>query len=392
MNIQQKSKTGFGAVIAAICIVIYLFALVQATVRLYLSIDKCRDTAEQEFTRIANITSTAGQQSFMDERFIQTVNNALSSSAIIEALIIAGPEGEYAFERQQGRAIRWVNNSPRYIDRLTFSNENYYRQFQINGQRNANITAVAETFDYNVISRILKETLLIILLGFAIAFFTMLLQVLLGKTAEKPAPVYTPAYKPSFEQPSKQKTQEIFEAATENETAAFGSGPKGLYSSRSNIGWEEYLNDRLDSELHRCSSTENDLTLILLEFMDIKNDIMYKQAAEEAAAFFSSRDLLFETGTYGIAAILPSIDLDTGIAKSEKFYQRILEKFPNSYSSSSPSLCIGLSSRSGRLLKAERLLFESREALQKAQNDPKSSIVAFKSDPDKYRDFISKRD
>jgi GGDEF domain-containing protein len=124
-----------------------------------------------------------------------------------------------------------------------------------------------------------------------------------------------------------------------------------------------------------------------MEFTDLKNDEMYRQAAEEAASFFSSRDLLFEYGKYGIAVILTGIDLDTGISKSERFYRRITRKFP--FKKGKPGICIGLSSRAGRLLNADRLTLESREALEKAKHDPVSSIIAFKSDPEKYRAFIA---
>jgi GGDEF domain-containing protein len=164
--------------------------------------------------------------------------------------------------------------------------------------------------------------------------------------------------------------------------------PKGLYSPRSNIGWEEYTKERLDSELHRCSATEKDLTLILIEFADITNDLMYKLTAEEAVTFFSSRDLLFEYGELGILVILPGNDVDTGISKSERFYQRILEKFPNNRFTDS-SLSIGLSSRSGRLINADRLMMETRQAQLKAKEDPNTSIIAFKSDPERYRAFIA---
>jgi GGDEF domain-containing protein len=117
---------------------------------------------------------------------------------------------------------------------------------------------------------------------------------------------------------------------------------------------------------------------------------MFKQAAEETSNFFSSRDLLFEFGEYGMAIILPGINLDTGISKSEKFHQRITEKFPAGYKQKS-SLVIGLSSRAGRLLNADRLMLEAKEALNKAKHDPSASIIAFKSDPEKYRAFISKQ-
>jgi GGDEF domain-containing protein len=124
-----------------------------------------------------------------------------------------------------------------------------------------------------------------------------------------------------------------------------------------------------------------------MEFAYISDDVIYKQITHEAVSFFTSRDLLFEYGKYGISIILPGNGLDTAINKSEKFYQRIIEKFFID-DDSMAAVKIGLSSRSGRLLNADRLMLETREALKKAKNDLKVSIIAFKSDPEKYRDFI----
>jgi GGDEF domain-containing protein len=350
-----------------------------------LSIDAQKITSEQEFSRIAGLALGAGMQGFMDEQFIKTMNDALADSSSIEALIVTGPDGEYGFEKQKGRAITWINNSPRFINRLSFSSENYYRPLPIHDLRNANIKAVAGAFNFIEISKILKETLFLILIGFIISFFTLLLFLLLNKPDEKivTSPVYVQEENVVQNRQEPEKETVIISAAP----AMTEKGPKGLYSTRSNIGWEEYTNDRLDSELHRCSSTEHDLTLIIMEFTDMTNDSMFKQAAQEAAAFFSSRDLLFEYGKYGISVILPGTDLETGITKSEKFQQRIIGKFPPA-SNSRANLCVGLSSRSGRLLNSERLLFECKQALEKAKSDPKSSIIAFKSDPEKYRAFI----
>jgi len=397
MNNRQKNNNVLSVFIAAVCIILYLFAITQAAIRIYLSIDSQKITAEQEFSKIADAALYAGMQGFMDEQFIQTMNNALAASSCIEALIISGPEGEYGFEKQQGRAIAWANNSPRFINRLSFSNQSHYRPLPIYDIRNANIKAVAEAFNYNEILKVLKETLLLILIGFTLSFFTMLLQMLIGKKSEKSEPVYAPPPSPEASANIKAKKQEkqeekedkretiIIQAApaVARSTSTASSEAKGLYSPRSNIGWEEYINDRLESELHRCSSTENDLTLMILEFTEI-NETMFKQAAEEAVNFFSSRDLLFEYGKKGITVILPSIDLNTGISKAEKFHHRIMG---NSNGSKS-ILNIGLSSRSGRLLNAKRLIFETTEALKKAKHDSTSSIIAFKSDPEKYRAYI----
>jgi hypothetical protein len=104
------------------------------------------------------------------------------------------------------------------------------------------------------------------------------------------------------------------------------------------------------------------------------------------------RDLIFGKGENGIAVIVPNIDLDQGISKSEQFSSRFISKLRELSASQSGTpgieLCIGLSSRSGRLIEAERLILEAQRALEKAMADPVSHIVAFKSDPEKYREFI----
>jgi hypothetical protein len=417
MNMQQKKKIGdtslIGTVIAAICIIIYLFALVQATIRLYLSVDQQKNMADLEFDLIANLALASGNQGFMDEPFVSSMNQALASSRTIEALIISGPDGRYAFERQRGYAVTWVNNSPRPVKKFGFYSEGLYRSLPIQNIRNVNIEAVAGAFNYTEITKILKETLFLILIGFTLAFFTMLLQLLLGKPEETAAST-------SFTEENLQPAQNVNKTAVDddisfddletavedtpvevaanenidNEPAASEDnsgkedGPKGLYSPRSNIGWEEYTDERLDSELHRGASTENDLILLFIEFADIIDDAQYKQAAEEAISFFMSKDLLFERGRLGITVIIPGIDLETGLVKAQNFRQRIKEKlFINE--DADDCVFIGLSSRAGRILNAWRLKMEANEALNKARKDPDTSLIAFKSDPEKYRKFIA---
>jgi len=397
-KITDKKWAVGGSIIAAVCIVIYLFALIQGALRIYLSIDERKITAEREFSAIAALAYTAGLQGFMNDSYIQTMNDALASSESIEAFIITGADIGYAFDRQPDNAITWVNNQPRFINKFGISNQDLYRPLSFTDTRNANIKAVAGRFDYIKITDILKQTLLIILAGFAIAFLTMLVQLLVRKPVqgemvyvETAEPKKKPARKDTHAGAKKTGGAEarvtdsdddyIFQADPEQ-------APKGLFSQRSGLGWEEYIKDRLNSELHRCSSVENDLVLIMMNFKDISDDSTFKTAADEAARFFSSRDLLFEYGQSGITAIIPGIDLDTGISKSEKFYQRAAEKFAGD---SAYGLCIGISSRAGRLVNADRLLLETSEALKRAGRDTVTSIIGFRSDPDKYREYIKNR-
>ncbi|MCL2264857.1 MAG: GGDEF domain-containing protein [Treponema sp.] len=367
---SSNGKVISGSIIAAVCIVIYLFALVQATVRIYISVDQRKTAAKQEFTWIKDIALSFGKMGFLDDRFIKIMDDSLKSTKTIEALIVTGADKEHAFEKKTGNAITWVNNSPRFKNKLNLSNQDLFDALDISGIRNVYIKGIASAFDYEDFSKILKETLLIIFAGLILAFFTLLLYFL----AEKPKGRM-------IRVPSPKRRSERTPVSGEPVIYAGDGGPKGLYSPRSSIGWEEYTEDRLDSELHRSSSTENDLVLISMEFPGLLDDDMFKQAADEAVNFFTSRDLLFESGKHGISVILPGIGLEAAIEKSENFYQRIMEKF------SDQETYIGISSRSGRLLNAGRLMLEAAEALKRAKST-KTSIMAFKSDPEKYREFV----
>ena len=392
---DHKKISPAGAIVAAICIGIYLFALIQGAVRIYFSIEEQKFTADREFENIVSRASFAGNLGFMNDTFIEAMNNALSMNKTIEALIISGPEGEYAFERQRGAAITWVNNSPRFVKKFEYSGQNLYKPLSIQGLRNANIQAISHAFNYEEITTILKETLFLVLIGFLLAFFALLLGSL-TKTSSgaKTTASYKQTkqeYKPvpiiSAKEEKKRTAESAFTGEQINDDIDFV--PNGLYSPRTNIGWEEYTKDRLESELHRCSSSEKDLVLIMMEFASILDENEFKKAADEAVTFFASRDLMFEKGNQGISVICPGIDLETGLSKSQQYQERILSKFSDPDNSRS-RLCVGLSSRSGRLLNSGRLLMEASEALNKAQKDNDSTIIAFKSDLEKYRNYIQK--
>jgi hypothetical protein len=392
------------AIIASVCIIVYLAALVFAAVRIYISIDERRMAAEREFFDIADLASSAGVLGFMNEPFIQTMEDALAASQTLEGLIISGPNGEYAFEKEEGSVINWVNNSPRFKARFDLYREPLYQHLRIEGLRNVNIQAAAGILNYDILTSILKRTLLLILAALILAFFTLVLESLIGKAR------YTPRYRDDYYNAGKPKEGSGGDKAAEpaagavdfsvpprDEAAApretefpaeeASAGPKGLFSPHGNIGWEEYTTDRLAAELHRCASFEQDLIFMIMEFKKDVTEAFYNQFAGDAVNFFTLRDLIFEKGERGISIIYPNIDLDMGFTKSEEFHNRILSKYSGIFKLKT-DLCIGLSSRSGRLIDAERLMFEAAEALERALADPVSHIVAFKSDPEKYRAFI----
>jgi hypothetical protein len=450
---RQKKSSVFAFIIALVCIAVYISALLFAAYRIYLSVNERRATAGREFYDLADLSSAAGVLGFMDAPFREALQDRLEGSQTLQGLIISGPNGEYAFERKQGSVIGWVGDSPRFITRFGISRTPYFAPLRIEGLRNVTISAVASYIDYDVLIAVMKRSLLAVLAALAASFITLIIETLRGRNRPdaagsppdrdgdlpRPEEIFTPGEAeppvnfPEEEEPGEEDFPDFSvpeagepdfpeeeallpdfdevpaeESAGEEkrppkappekappepaEKSAPPSGPRGLYSPETRIGWEDYTLDRLAAELHRCASFEQDLALLIIQFKESRGpeEELFKELAERAVNYFNLRDLIFERGGRGITVIIPNIDLDQGFSQSEEFHNRVSSSL-SSYFSAPTDLCIGLSSRSGRLIDADRLLYEASQALNKALEDPASPIVAFKSDPEKYRSFIAAR-
>ncbi|MDR2786661.1 MAG: hypothetical protein LBB83_12195 [Treponema sp.] len=149
---------------------------------------------------------------------------------------------------------------------------------------------------------------------------------------------------------------------------------------------EENAQKRLDAELRRSESSGQDLTVVVLEYgnPDDPEGIWFRDFVRMTADYFDSGGMIFGKGKMGITVILPDTDINSGIKKVKELRGRIPSTFTQ-------KLAMGLSSRLGRFVKAERILLEAAEASAKSKKDPENRIVSFKSDPDKYRAFIEKK-
>jgi hypothetical protein len=462
------NKNGKTAVVSAIigggCIIVYIGALLYGALNIYSSVAERRVLGDREFDSLADLAAAAGVLGFMDEKFIQTIQDAIDGSETILGAVISGSKGEFAFERERGTVISWVNNSPRFVPRFGVTRPPKYLPLRIEGQRNVNIQAVSSYLDYDFCIATLKRTLVATLFSLALAFFTLLMDALLGRNTARPRglpgesaaaagstgasgkgknsavtpPQHTPAAyakeKPAAEAgkvPVRAQDGESWEieeeaagageedaedfdfddeedfpdfgdaetpapplgaaAETPAEASAADPEPLGLFSPRSNAGWESYTRDRLESELHRSASTEQDLALIAVALKEPEKptEEQFRNFAEEAVHCFEHRDLIFEHGERGLRIICPGWGLEQSLAAAEKFNNLMLTA-PRP-ADSKIELRFGISSRSGRLIDAERIMLEAGEALRRAVEDPASRIVAFKSDPEKYRRYINGR-
>ncbi|MDR3130422.1 MAG: hypothetical protein LBU18_02645 [Treponema sp.] len=406
---MRKLKISTPALIIALfCIAVYAVVLFTGAYRFYVNVVERRAAAEREFYELADLASAAGVLGFMDVPFQQAIHDSLEKTQILRGVIISGPSGEYAFERERGAVIRWERDSPRFIKRLGVSSTPAV-PLRINGLRNVSISAGFGAIDQNYAITTLKHCLIVIMTALAAAFLTFLVESTMSKrSARSLVQDGEDNGKPESgdaggkEEFSFEQNFEILEDETlpieavededapfHEDAASFEAGlPKGLYAPGSNIGWDVYTIDRLDSELHRCASIEQDLTLMIAAFSgeDALTGEQYNEFAGMAVNFFNLRDLIFENGERGITIILPNMDLDQGLARAEDFRSYLAPAFEGL-----PDFRIGLSSRSGRLVDAGRLFFEAGEALRKALRDPASPIIALRCDPEKYRAFLRSR-
>jgi GGDEF domain-containing protein len=163
---------------------------------------------------------------------------------------------------------------------------------------------------------------------------------------------------------------------------------KGLFSPVTGFGWESYFITRLDSELVRAASNEQDLALFMIRIPYINwKDEHASEICKLIIDTFKFNDLVFEYKHDGCAAIMQNVTTDQALALADNLHISItslLAKY-----GFDPLLGIGISTRSLRLISGERLFAEAEQALLHALDDKDSPVVAFRVNPTKYREFLA---
>ncbi|MCL2094318.1 MAG: hypothetical protein FWH12_09035 [Treponema sp.] len=397
-----------------------------------------RSLAAREFHDLVDLAATASVSlGFMNEAYQDAIRDHLNFSQTLMGIIITGSSGEYTFERYGGNTIVWSGTLPRFRTGTGYPSEPFHRAIRVEGQRNVTVQATYSYFDNAFFLSVLRNTLLAVLVALTVAFITLLIEMSLRNRSyyayEDQRDIINDkedersglgsednSFDTSFadidfslgientgdddfassfkEEPDDLilpfEDLEFFTKAGSDDPLIdlpLEDEPLGLFSPKSNLGWESYAAQRLESELHRCASFEQDLVFLAMEFKDdnINDPVLYRQFADEAVNFFTLKDLIFERGEMGISVILPNTDLEQGMNICEEFRSMVIDKLPESFYGRI-GLCIGLSSRSGRLIGSDRLMLEAFTALEKALEDPDPSIIGFKSDLDRYREFIKR--
>lgn len=432
------------SIIGAVCICIYIGAIVLAIIRIYVSVMDRQSIAKQEFFELVNTATEAASSSAVitTPSFQNAIKDSLARAKALRGVIVSsGQFGDQPFEQEPGSAIAWDDGVLRFKTGLGFpSPENtLFERLQIGNLRDVSIKATYSYLDNAAVVEVLKYSFVIIGGATAVALLAMGLQFVLlngkkktqaeafsdivdgkyrtdkdetentpeGEEAEElptlrdtdideeffansePIPLSKaekkpPAKEPGWEIPVTPMPLPKEELPPKLETPV----PDRQNRPASSLCWESDTEDRLAVALRESTSAEKDLVVMLIELKGADNGVadesLYRIFVREALDFFFFRDRLFERGQRGITVILPGLDLDGAFVKANDFHKRVSDKLD-----AKAQVFIGLSAQSGRAVKADRLLIEASGALAKLAENPVSPIMAFRSDPQKYRDFMA---
>ncbi|MDR0908520.1 MAG: hypothetical protein LBM77_02025 [Spirochaetaceae bacterium] len=495
----EKKKSPLLTIIAFFCIIIYAGALGFAAYRVWTSVKDRTLLAEKEFFALADLASGAGAANFMNDSFQTMIQDALDNSLTLEALIISGPSGEYAFERKRGDLINWVGSSPRFSRKFPVSSTPFYSPIRMEGLRNVSISAVFQYIDYGELITILKYTLMLTLGGLAIALISFVIDSVYSKNKQNPA---LAKVKPE----KAQKVQKIAKVQTETPEAAPSEAapPEESVSDLSDFNIDDITADDFNTDnintdnintnnINTNNINTDDNNIDDMTLPELSDDAFPEFDVKDDTASTDNRDTLdsniedidtadaldttiqadttnttdnadssdntdidpfdmsaFEMPDFTIDEDSTGSEAETEAAKTiaEPEAQPEPEPEPEPPSTSIPDvvptpdaeiltqidnaldesirentdlsvLCtnavdepvkilkgytlndaieeaesmrtgdayIGISSRAGRSVKAERLLFEARSALDHAKTTKDSPIIGFQVDPTKWAEF-----
>ncbi len=181
---------------------------------------------------------------------------------------------------------------------------------------------------------------------------------------------------------------EIQNIEVEDSTVPIVSDPMGLFSDVTGVSWESYMETRLDAELIRAASSEQDLALIFIQIKGIENQLnTKKKIATMLLEYFKYRDFVFEYKDNGFAGIILNNNLDQSMVLSEEIYNHIITILKDE--SLVCQIGIGLSTRALRILPGSRIMTEVSEAVERSFEEENLPIVAFRVNAEKYRQFVS---
>jgi GGDEF domain-containing protein len=152
------------------------------------------------------------------------------------------------------------------------------------------------------------------------------------------------------------------------------------YSEETGLVKRGFFQDRLAAEIERAVSFGEDMALFLISAGVEQPDAWKVHLVPVIHRLFGDPDLAHEYGPDTAAVIAPGMDMDTAIKTARLFYKQVLERKMKSL--------VGITTRNGRSPAPAILLEEADQALAQAVRGAQSPIIAFRSDADKFNNYM----
>jgi hypothetical protein len=363
-----------------ISLVFLLVLLGFAAWRVRAELDRNTATVQRDLSelQVKALSTYLAEGSFTSEYFKYDLKRQFAQAPRLLALVIySGEQGiQYLLARDRGFLagtpddISSWKGRPEYILRAVFE-----RSFTVPFTRQYFLDAVFRLLDWPDLYPALRE-LFYMLLAYLVVAAVMLLAA--GTSTEprgqaRAVPAAGGALAPfPPEEPG-------------------GAGTRGLVSPQTGLVWKDHLAPRLGHELERAAASDQDLTLLLaaLDAGVTRSALSYnlRQLAMQAQTSFPFKDLAFEYDARTCALVLPDMDLHQALKEAGALQKRLAQA--SWAGGQRVPVSMGLAARNGRLISATRLLLEAAKSLEQAEKSGPGRIVAFRADPQKYRDALA---
>ena len=153
-----------------------------------------------------------------------------------------------------------------------------------------------------------------------------------------------------------------------------------MQNAQSNTENPPDLKERINFELTKAASSEQDFSILLIEIKDSSKI----SGIEKFLTDNYGKENVYTYRENVFALLKENTNIDEAEDKAALIENNIRTVFEE------PNVFIGISSRSIRTITADRLIAEAEEALNHANSDPDARIVGFHVDIEKYRELVEK--
>jgi len=338
----------FGVVFITVLI---LYLVVSMGFNLHLNTLKAKTMLDSISETVIDDLFTKTSASSKTSNFVKLSNLALSSPSL-KSLIISDENGEslYVFAKNPGAVIETAP-AGRMDQMIDSFKDTAFSTFTTYRGKIYQIKAVFTVLQVNQFASLLKYAIAASLVFIIIAFIFLI---------SSRNPEYIPAV---------------------THYTKVGKAEKDMSGSKT-----ECIS-KISNELKRSASFDQDMSLVLVKVPSKTSKTVIDSFEKLLHEAFTYSDLIYRYTPELYAVIIPNADIDKGIALVRDFDQNISTKIDilTRY-----TILYGISSRNGRLVDGNVLFSEASAALKRAGKEEGATIIGFRPDPAKYREFLTK--